>query len=81
MVPSFEEAAFALQPGELSEPVKSPFGYHVIKVEAKESKSFEEVRPELERRMRPEQAQKVVEDLRKKTAAVLDPDFFGMAKQ
>jgi parvulin-like peptidyl-prolyl isomerase len=81
MVPSFEEAAFALQPGELSEPVKSPFGYHVIKVEAKESKSFEEVRPELERRMRPEQAQKVVEDLQKKTPAVLDPDFFGIAKQ
>jgi parvulin-like peptidyl-prolyl isomerase len=81
MVPSFEEAAFALQPGELSEPVKSPFGYHVIKVEAKESKSFEEVRPELERRMRPEQAQKVVEDLQKKTPGVLDPDFFGIAKQ
>ena len=58
MVPSFEQAAFALQPGELSEPVKTQFGYHVIKVEAKESKSFEEVRPELERRMRPEQAQK-----------------------
>jgi parvulin-like peptidyl-prolyl isomerase len=81
MVPSFEEAAFALQPGELSEPVKSPFGYHVIKVEDKESKSFEEVRPELERRMRPEQAQKVVEDLQKKTPGVLDPDFFGIAKQ
>jgi peptidyl-prolyl cis-trans isomerase C len=81
MVPSFEEAAFALKPGELSEPVKSPFGYHVIEVQAKESKSFEEVRPDLEKRMRPEQAQKAVEDLQKKNPAVLDPDFFGIAKQ
>jgi parvulin-like peptidyl-prolyl isomerase len=81
MVPSFEQAAFALQPGDLSEPVKSPFGYHVIKVEAKESKSFEDVRPELEKRMRPEQAQKAVEELQKKSQVVLDPDFFGLAKK
>jgi parvulin-like peptidyl-prolyl isomerase len=81
MVPSFEEAAFAMQPGDLSEPVKTPFGYHVIKVEARESKSFEDVRPELERRMRPEQAQKTLEELQKKTPVVLDPDFFGLAKK
>jgi len=81
MVPSFEQAAFALQPGEIGEPVKSPFGYHVIKVEAKESKSFEDVRPELERRMRPEQAQKTVEELQKTSQVVLDPDFFGLAKK
>jgi parvulin-like peptidyl-prolyl isomerase len=61
--------------------VKSQFGYHLIKVEAKESKSFDEVRPELERRMRPEQAQKTAEELQKKTQVVLDPDFFGLAKQ
>jgi peptidyl-prolyl cis-trans isomerase C len=81
MVPTFEQAAFAMQPGDLSEPVKSQFGYHLIKVEAKESKSFEEVRPELERRMRPEQAQKTLEELQKKSQVVLDPDFFGLAKK
>jgi len=31
MVKQFEEAAFKLQIGQVSEPVKSEFGYHVIK--------------------------------------------------
>ncbi|HEY2015427.1 MAG TPA: peptidylprolyl isomerase [Bryobacteraceae bacterium] len=81
MVPSFDQAAFSLKPGELSEPVKSQFGYHLIRVEAHDFKSFEEVRPELERRMRPDLAQKALDDLQKKTPVVLDPEFFNIAKQ
>ena len=31
MVADFDKVAFAMKPGELSEPVKSPFGWHVIR--------------------------------------------------
>ena len=46
MVPEFEAAAFSMTPGEISDPIKSAFGYHVILVtEAEEevTESFEDV--------------------------------------
>jgi hypothetical protein len=81
MVPSFEAAAFALQPGQLSDPVKSQFGYHLIKVEARETKSFDDVKADLEKRLKPEQSQKAVEELQKKSGVIYDPVFFDLAKQ
>lgn len=48
MVPEFEKAAFELPVGEVSEPVKTQFGYHLIKVEDRSAdavKSFDEVYP------------------------------------
>lgn len=48
MVPEFSEAAFALDVGQVSEPVKSDFGWHVIKVEEKADKpGFDEVKDQI----------------------------------
>ena len=75
-VPSMEEAVCKMNPGEISEPVKSPFGYHVIKLESKEAKSFDDVKAELEHRMRPEAAKKIVDDLIAKTKVIKDPEYY-----
>jgi len=74
--PSFEEALFALPTGDISQPVKTSYGYHLIKVEErKPTRTFEDVRPELERSLENEASRKFVEDLKAKTKVVIDPDF------
>lgn len=61
-VGAFEDTLFSMKPGEIAGPIKTQFGYHVIKLEEVETghvRSFEEVRAELEADYRAEQAQTI----------------------
>ncbi|MGM0397068.1 MAG: peptidylprolyl isomerase [Bacillota bacterium] len=54
MVPEFEEAAFNLEVGAISEPVKTQFGYHIIRLDAKneaQEPQFEEVKEQVQQQV------------------------------
>jgi len=86
MVPEFAEVAFKLDKGQLSDPVKTQFGWHIIKVEDKRVKptpAFEQVKPQIDNYVAHRAQAELVEKLRKsatverldKPAAAADPSL------
>ena len=59
MVPAFDEAVFGMQVGQVSEPVRSQFGFHIIRldeVKGSENQSLDEARPALEAELKNREA-------------------------
>jgi peptidyl-prolyl cis-trans isomerase D len=79
-VKEFADALFAMNKGEIRGPVRTQFGYHVIKLEDVESpkvRSFEEMRAELDPEFRREQAQSVFYE---KSQQLADESFAALSE-
>lgn len=86
MVPEFEEAAFSLQNGQVSEPFKTSYGYHIVKrLDWKPVDSFETMEPMIKNVMqRDDRAQlprkRRIAELRGKFKAAVDAANVGLVK-
>ena len=59
MVPEFSEAVFGMMPGEISDPVRTDYGWHVVRLDSRqpaETRELSEVEGEIESRLRQEKA-------------------------
>jgi peptidyl-prolyl cis-trans isomerase C len=77
MIPEFDAVVFKAPLGQITEPIKTAYGYHLILVEERKSKPFDEARAEIEQKIRPDIGQKAIEALKTKTTVVYDPAYFG----
>jgi foldase protein PrsA len=88
MVPEFEEAAYALEVGEVSGPVQSEFGFHIIKLtDKKEPAPLDEMREEIEMELRRNKIDftkvedLVLNELKSANVKVNDADLKDMFKE
>lgn len=77
MVPEFEQVAFGQKPNEVSQPVKTRFGYHIIQTQKVEIPPVAEVKEEIAESLRPQRLDAFVEELKKQANPTLDETFFG----
>jgi len=68
---------FTLKPGEISRPLRTPFGVHIFKAGARKSPSYEQLKPQIEAELQQKSAKDTVEKIRKGSKIDLDPAFFG----
>ncbi len=76
-VPEFDKAAFSMKPGEISDLIKTQYGYHIIQVQEKETarlRPFEEVKAELAANYKKAKVSQEMQGLADKAEAALKKD-------
>ena len=79
MVGPFDETAFAAKVGDVSQPVKTVFGYHLIQVEDHKTQGFDEVKDQLAAQQAPKKVDDLIKKLKETNKVVIDESFFGPA--
>jgi peptidyl-prolyl cis-trans isomerase C len=76
MVPEFEQAAFAAKVGEVTEPVRTQYGYHIIKVEKHGTTPFDQVKSFLERNERQAKLQAQLDAMKTSAKVTYNDTYF-----
>jgi peptidyl-prolyl cis-trans isomerase C len=77
MVPEFEQAAFAAKVGDVTEPVRTQYGYHIIKVEKHGTTPFDQVKSFLERNERQTKLQAQLDAMKSSAKVTYNDAYFG----
>lgn len=75
MVKPFEDTAFTLKPGEVSDIIETQFGFHIIKTQERRAQPLEAVKTQIENKLKGEKMEKKVEELIAVSPINIDPTF------
>jgi parvulin-like peptidyl-prolyl isomerase len=77
MVAPFDKAAFSAPIGEVTAPVRTDLGYHLIKISSRTAKTFEEAKPDIEKQLKPKMAREALEKIKAQSPVTLNDEYFG----
>lgn len=75
--PELADAVMRLQPGQVSDPVVTHFGVHILRVSPRKVQPFEQVRNQIAQKLQQQRVTAAVDRLQKTAKVDLDPKFFG----